>query len=172
MCVPVKGTYGSKGGAADDKGIVLVIVELDFVAWRAVGHLLHLARLQARTHACGLSQDGPGGDQPFRKAAPYLCGNLWLWPELEEAPGERGRRDKVVELEAEGHGRAQGQGQVHRLQVAVREIRSQLGRPRQRCRVLLGRRLACHLERQAQKILAADADHLCDLCVCVSAQAR
>ena len=56
----------------------------------------------------------------------YLLSDLWFGPQLQEAPGEAGRRLEVPQLEEEVEGGPQHQHHVNRLQVAVGEVGSHL----------------------------------------------
>ena len=64
-----------------------------------------------------------GGHQEVSIQKPtHLCGRV----ELQEPPAEGGGGGKVLELEEDEHGGAQGQRLVHRLQPRVSEVCCQL----------------------------------------------
>mmetsp|Transcript_21824 Transcript_21824/g.65271 ORF Transcript_21824/g.65271 Transcript_21824/m.65271 type:complete len:272 (+) Transcript_21824:1737-2552(+) len=119
---------------ADVKRVARVVVDLDRVG----------RRLLAR-----------------RKHAAHLLRNLGPRVELQQAAAEAGARRAVAGLEEDGHGGAQRQRQVHRLQLAVCEERREL----ERCRRLLAgaQLLAPQLAPQRDVVLAADAQQLLNI---------
>ena len=104
----------------------------------------------------------PGGLLAGSEHLPRLLGHGGRRVELQQAAAEGRARVEVLNFEKDGHGRAQGERQVDRLQLAVREVRGQLGRP---LHVLL-ELLALDLDLDGDQVVLGDGQellHLVDL---------